>query len=63
MRAYLVSLPRSATVEAPFAHKGAELVGVVSGLVQVMLSSGRPVLRRGLPSLRDHFQGRTSSKP
>ncbi len=47
MRAYLVSLPRSATVEAPFAHKGPELVGVVSGLVQVLLSSGRPVLRRG----------------
>ena len=47
MRAYLVSLPRSATVEAPFAHKGAELVGVVSGLVQVLLGSGRPVLRRG----------------
>ncbi len=47
MRAYLISLPRSATVEAPFTHKGAELVGVVSGLVQVMLGSGRPVLRRG----------------
>ena len=47
MRTYLVSLPRSATVEAPFAHKGAELVGVVSGLVQVLLGSGRPVLRRG----------------
>ncbi len=47
LRAYLVSLPRSATVEVPFTHKGAELVGVVSGLVQVLLSSGRPVLRRG----------------
>jgi transcriptional regulator with XRE-family HTH domain len=47
MRAYLVSMPRSATVEAPFTHKGAELVGVVSGLVQVLLASGRPVLRRG----------------
>ena len=47
MRTYLVSLPRSATVEAPFTHKGAELVGVVSGLVQVLLGSGRPVLRRG----------------
>jgi hypothetical protein len=47
LRAYLVSLPRSATVEAPFAHKGTELVGVVNGLVQVLLSSGRPVLRRG----------------
>ena len=46
MRAYLISLPRSATVEAPFTHKGAELVGVVSGLVQVVLGSGRPVLRR-----------------
>jgi transcriptional regulator with XRE-family HTH domain len=47
LRAYLVSLPRSATVEAPFPHKGTELAGVVSGLVQVLLGSGRPVLRRG----------------
>ncbi len=47
MRVYLVSMPRSAAVEAPFTHKGAELVGVVSGLVQVVLGSGRPVLRRG----------------
>ncbi len=47
MRAYLVSMPRSATVEAPFTHKGTEFVGVVSGLVQVLLGSGRPVLRRG----------------
>jgi len=47
LRAYLVSMPRSATVEAPFSHKGTELVGVVNGLVQVLLGSGRPVLRRG----------------
>src|SRR6516225_9421842 len=47
LRAYLVTLPRSATVEAPFSHKGTELVGVVNGLVQIHLSSGRPVLRRG----------------
>jgi transcriptional regulator with XRE-family HTH domain len=47
IRAYLVSMPRSAAVEAPFTHKGTELVGVVSGLVQVLLASGRPVLRRG----------------
>ena len=40
-------MPRAATVEAPFTHKGAELVGVVTGLVQVLLGSGRPVLRRG----------------
>jgi transcriptional regulator with XRE-family HTH domain len=47
MRAYLVSIPRSAAVEPPFTHKGTELVGVVSGLVQVVIGSGRPVLRRG----------------
>jgi transcriptional regulator with XRE-family HTH domain len=47
LRAYLVSMPRSAAIEAPFTHKGTELVGVVSGLVQVLLGSGRPVLRRG----------------
>jgi transcriptional regulator with XRE-family HTH domain len=47
MRAYLVSLPRSGVVEAPFTHKGTELVGVVSGLVQVLVGSGRPVLRHG----------------
>jgi transcriptional regulator with XRE-family HTH domain len=47
MRAYLVSLPRSAVVEVPFTHKGTELVGVVGGLVQVQVGSGRPVLRRG----------------
>jgi len=47
MRAYLVSLPRSAAIEPPFTHKGTELVGVVSGLVQVIVGPGRPVLRRG----------------
>jgi transcriptional regulator with XRE-family HTH domain len=47
LRAYLVSLPRSKSVEAPFPHKGTELAGVVSGLVQVLIGSGRPVLRRG----------------
>ncbi len=47
MRAYLVSLPRSAAIERPFTHKGSELVGVVGGLVQVLVGSGRPVLRRG----------------
>jgi hypothetical protein len=29
------------------AHKGTELVAVASGLVQVVLANGRPVLRRG----------------
>jgi transcriptional regulator with XRE-family HTH domain len=53
LRAYLVLLPRAATVEAPFAHKGTELVGVVNGLVQVVLASGRPVLRRGIDAWRN----------
>jgi transcriptional regulator with XRE-family HTH domain len=47
MRAYLVSMPRSVTVGAPFSHKGPELVGVVTGLVQVLLGPSGPVLRRG----------------
>jgi len=47
LRAYLVSMARAATVEPPFTHKGTELVGVVSGLVQVLVGSGRPVLRQG----------------
>src|SRR5262249_55104762 len=46
MRAYLVSLPRSATVEAPLAPKGAGLGGVGNGLLPVLLSSGPPLLRR-----------------
>lgn len=47
LRAYLVSIQPGATVAAPFAHKGLELAGVVGGLVQVLVGSGRPVLRRG----------------
>lgn len=47
LRAYLVLMPPSATVQAPFTHKSTELAGVVTGLVQVLLGSGRPVLRRG----------------
>jgi hypothetical protein len=41
------SFARVGDRRGPFAHKGTELVGVVNGLVQVLLSSGRPVLRRG----------------
>src|SRR5262249_46216161 len=47
MGAYPVSPPPSATLEAPLAPKGAQPVGGVNGLGQVLLSSGRPVLRRG----------------
>ena len=47
LRAYLVHLPPRACGSPHIVHKGAELVAVASGLVQVVLASGRPVLRRG----------------
>jgi transcriptional regulator with XRE-family HTH domain len=47
LRAYLVHLPPRASGSPHVAHKGVELVGVARGLVQVVLASGRPVLRRG----------------
>jgi len=47
LRAYLVRLPPRATAKPHIAHKGLELVAVVSGLVQVVLATGRPVLRGG----------------
>jgi transcriptional regulator with XRE-family HTH domain len=47
LRSYLVRLGPRASVSAPSAHKGVELVAVASGLVQVVLTSGRPVLRSG----------------
>jgi transcriptional regulator with XRE-family HTH domain len=47
LRAYLVRLPRRGEAEPHVSHKGPELVAVASGLVQVLLGTGRPVLRRG----------------
>jgi transcriptional regulator with XRE-family HTH domain len=47
MRAYLVRLPPSGTVAPHLTHEGLELVAVASGLVQVMLTTGSPVLRGG----------------
>jgi transcriptional regulator with XRE-family HTH domain len=47
LRAYLVHLPPRESGSPHVAHKGTELVAVASGLVQVVLASGRPVLRRG----------------
>ena len=47
LRAYLVRLPPRGTVEPHMSHKGVELVAVASGLVQVLLATGRPVLRAG----------------
>jgi transcriptional regulator with XRE-family HTH domain len=47
MRAYLLRLPPKTSSELGFAHKGVEMVTVGAGLVQVVLPTGRPVLRQG----------------
>lgn len=47
LRAFLVRLPRRGTAEPHISHKGVELVAVARGLVQVLLATGRPVLRGG----------------
>ena len=47
LRAYVVHLAPRQSASPHVAHKGAELIAVASGLVQVILASGRPVLRRG----------------
>ena len=45
LRAYLLTLAPRGQATPHLSHKGVELVAVVSGLVQVLLDSGRPVLR------------------
>jgi transcriptional regulator with XRE-family HTH domain len=47
LRAYIVHLPPRGSGSPHMAHKGVELVAVANGLVQVILATGRPVLRRG----------------
>ena len=47
LRAYLVHLPPREGGSPHVTHKGIELVAVANGLVQVVLGTGRPVLRRG----------------
>lgn len=47
LRAYLVRLPPRGSSDLGFTHKGVELIAVASGLVQVVLATGRPVLRQG----------------
>lgn len=47
LRAYLVRLPARGTSELGFSHKGVELIAVAGGLVQVVMPTGRPVLREG----------------
>jgi transcriptional regulator with XRE-family HTH domain len=53
LRAYLVRLAPGATATPNVDHKGTELVAVIGGLVQVQLTSGRPVLRQGEALLAD----------
>jgi transcriptional regulator with XRE-family HTH domain len=47
LRAYVARIPPGGSGSPAQPHKGVELVAVGSGLVQVLLSSGRPVLREG----------------
>jgi transcriptional regulator with XRE-family HTH domain len=47
LRAYLVRLSPGGRAVPGFSHKGVELVAVASGLVQVVLETGTPVLRPG----------------
>jgi transcriptional regulator with XRE-family HTH domain len=47
LRAYLIHLPPRQSGAPHVRHKGTELVAVAGGLVQVVLATGRPVLRRG----------------
>jgi transcriptional regulator with XRE-family HTH domain len=53
LRAYLVRLPRRGSAQPHFNHKGVELIAVATGLVQVVLETGRPVLRGGETLLLD----------
>jgi transcriptional regulator with XRE-family HTH domain len=53
LRAYLVRLSPGGSATPDFSHKGVELVTVASGLVQVLLASGSPVLRQGEALIAD----------
>jgi transcriptional regulator with XRE-family HTH domain len=53
LRAYVVRLSPGATATTTFVHKGVELVAVGSGLVQVGLATGTPVLRTGEALIAD----------
>lgn len=47
LRAFVLRLGPGQTATPGLAHKGVELVAVASGLVQVLLTTGQPVLRNG----------------
>ncbi|MDQ2690281.1 MAG: hypothetical protein M3Y29_08415, partial [Chloroflexota bacterium] len=47
LRARLSCLSPGQSVRAREEHQGVELIAVAAGLVQVVLATGRPVLRQG----------------
>ena len=53
LRARVSRLTAHESVRVPDDHGGVELVAVAAGLVQVILATGRPVLRRGETLLAD----------
>ena len=53
LRVYLVRIPRRGWAQPHITHKGVELVAVASGLVQVLLETGKPVLTTGETLLLD----------
>ena len=53
LRAYVLRLSPGARSAPTFPHKGVELVAVASGLVQVVLATGTPVLRPGEALIAD----------
>ena len=54
LRAYAVRLAPRGTGAPAVAHAGVEIVAVASGLVQIVLTTGRPVLREGEAILVEH---------
>lgn len=53
LRVYLVRLSPGGSATPDFAHKGIEVVNVATGLVQVQLATGSPVLRQGEALIAD----------
>src|SRR3954470_5000294 len=53
LRVYLVRLSPGGSASPEFTHKGVEVVNVATGLVQVLLASGGPVLRQGEALIAD----------
>ena len=54
LRAYSVRLPPRGSGAPGLAHAGIEVIAVATGLVQIVLTTGRPVLREGEAILVEH---------